>query len=627
MESETAIMNDITTQNKVDHEIQNIPGYEIIETLGYGGMANVYLAIQQGFNRKVALKVMSRHLLHDEQLYLRFRREAEIVAQFNSPHIIQVYEVGEYNGLPFFSMEYLAYGTLSTRIMKGFDPESALNITRQVAVALKTTHEHDWKFIHRDVKPGNILFRDANTAVLTDFGIARNDNLFYSDPALTIHGQVIGTSKYMSPEQAKGEVLNPQTDLYSLGIVLFQMLTKELPYTGSDFTSIAVKKINDPVPRLAKNISYIQPIIDSALAKDKSERFKNATEFIDAILAIQSKPRKKNWLGFVSTLKWLTVLVVFGVLLSLLFDNALLQFRSAFSAFPNTTNSSDSHKLDLKTKPSNAQIYHVKQKRFLKANTILETGTYEVSVWAPQYLILDLNYKHPSNSKEIVTLQKLKSPTASLFYHFLDALRNEIPSESEAFIRSNPLHPLGEILRVAVLKDHSRLDIIKRHARVGDEQSLLILSELYDNGWGVKQDKIQALELARRAAQFGYTIAQVQYATLILSYNPTAEQLKKAVAIYDEAASHGFFLGLNRRAKLYINGAIGGKNIEKGLDFLTKAASLGDRDALFLLGQIYYQGLDTVPKNKIKANSYFEHAAKLGDQRAIARLPVKSLPK
>ena len=598
----------------------NIPGYKIIKTLGHGGMAIVYLAIQQGLNRRVALKVMSRQLSSDERFCRRFRREAEIVGQLNSTHIIPVYEVGEHDGVHYLSMEYLTSGTLTNRIMQGIDPGTALEIAKQVAVALKTAHEHDAEFIHRDVKPDNILFRDANTAVLTDFGIAGIDNPSDSETALTKFGHVIGSPKYMSPEQTKGEKLNPQTDLYSLGVVLFQMLTKQLPYDGLHYAAIALKQFNEPIPSLPRNISYLQPLIDKALAKDKSKRFKHAAEFIEAISAIQSKLNSKNKIGIATIFKWQIVLAGVGILLSVLTIITLLHFTDTTSVEPRSTIPATSHKLEIKTRPENARIYLVEQERFMEADEILEAGTLDISVWSPNHLIADLSYKHPSNNTGAIALRKIKNPTAHIFYRFLDALESEIPGVSDSFIDDNPFHPLGEILRVAILKDYSKLEVIKRHARIGDEQSLLILSELHDDGWGVEEDKGKALDLASRAAQYGYSLAQVQYATLILNSNPTAEQIEQAVDLYDQAASDGFFLALNRRGKLYINGTVGPRNLDKGLEFLAKAASQGDRDALFVLGQLYDQGLDSIPQNKSKAKSYLEHAAELGDRRAHAYL-------
>jgi len=209
-----------------------IPGYRVIRKLGEGGMAVVYLAVQQSFNREVALKVLSDSLSRNEDFCRRFRREAIIVGQLNSPYIVPVYEVGEHNGLSFLSMEYLKSGSLSGRIAEGISPQTALAITRQVAEALKCAHEHDSEFIHRDVKPDNILFRNETNAVLTDFGIARSEDSSSSETALTQVDTIIGSPKYMSPEQARGEKLNNQTDLYNLGIVLYEMLMKVPPYDG-----------------------------------------------------------------------------------------------------------------------------------------------------------------------------------------------------------------------------------------------------------------------------------------------------------------------------------------------------------------------------------------------------------
>lgn len=170
-----------------------IPGYQILKELGRGGMATVYLALQTSFERKVAVKVLDAKAAADKDFAGRFIREAKIVAQLSHPHIVSVYDVGQQNGLYFMSMDYLAGGALPERIKRGLEKTEVIRILCQIASALSCLHEHG--YIHRDIKPDNIMFRADGSAVLTDFGVARSQN---AKEGLTQVGTIIGTPVYMS---------------------------------------------------------------------------------------------------------------------------------------------------------------------------------------------------------------------------------------------------------------------------------------------------------------------------------------------------------------------------------------------------------------------------------------------
>ncbi|HEX5359876.1 MAG TPA: serine/threonine-protein kinase [Fluviicoccus sp.] len=257
-----------------------LPGYKIVRELGKGGMATVYLAVQVSFGREVALKVMAPHLAAEPGFPERFNSEARMVAALSHPHIVTVYDVGSHNNYHYLAMEYHTGGDLSSRISSGgLTPYEALRITKQLADALGMAHSKG--VVHRDIKPDNVLFRAHNDdAILTDFGIARD---MQAESQLTQIGSTVGTPKYMSPEQARGMKVDGRADLYSLGIMLYEMLTGKPPFSASDTISLAIKHCQEPVPPLQGDLSRYQPLIDKLLAKDVKNRFQNGNEVMAAI--------------------------------------------------------------------------------------------------------------------------------------------------------------------------------------------------------------------------------------------------------------------------------------------------------------------------------------------------------
>ncbi|NQD35856.1 protein kinase [Permianibacter sp. IMCC34836] len=256
-----------------------IPGYRIVRTLGEGGMATVYLAVQENFEREVALKIMSPQLARGDSSYgERFIREARIVAQLNHPHIVAVYDVGVHDGQHYLAMEYVPGSDLK---LKRLDLSLAqtLSAVKQIALALEYAHKKG--YVHRDIKPENVLLNEDNSrAVLTDFGIARPSGV---EGGLTQTGTAIGTPSYMSPEQALGKPLDHRTDLYSLGVVLYFLLVGEVPFTADSAVAVGIKHAVEPVPRLPAALMPFQLIIDKALAKAADKRFQTGAEFAHAL--------------------------------------------------------------------------------------------------------------------------------------------------------------------------------------------------------------------------------------------------------------------------------------------------------------------------------------------------------
>lgn len=261
-----------------------IPGYKVGKELGRGGMATVYLAVQSSFDRKVAVKVLDAEAASDHDLASRFIREAKIVAQLSHPHIVSVYDVGQQNNLFFMSMDYLAGGSLPERIEQGIEKADVIRIVSQIASALSCLHDNG--YIHRDIKPDNIMFRADNSAVLTDFGVARSQN---AGEGLTQVGTIIGTPVYMSPEQINGHQSDARADIYALGIVLYEMLMGEPPYLSEDFLAVAVKHLQDPIPDLTLEFEEFQDILEKCLAKKPEDRFQSAQDIVKALDEL-SKP-------------------------------------------------------------------------------------------------------------------------------------------------------------------------------------------------------------------------------------------------------------------------------------------------------------------------------------------------
>ncbi|WP_158247327.1 protein kinase domain-containing protein, partial [Geothermobacter hydrogeniphilus] len=258
----------------------NIPGYRIEKEIAHGGMATVYLAVQESLDRPVALKVMAPALAADRSFGERFLKEARTVARLNHPNILAVYDVGVSGHHYYLAMELVPGGDLKQRIrQEALPPQDALAIARQMALALGYAHEEG--FVHRDVKPENILFRKDGTAVLSDFGIAKAVG---SGTKMTGTGMSIGTPHYMSPEQAQGlSSLDGRSDLYSLGVVLHEMLTGQVPFDADNTVGIAMQHVQAPVPRLPQSLGKLQPLLERLLAKDPEQRYQNAGELVQAI--------------------------------------------------------------------------------------------------------------------------------------------------------------------------------------------------------------------------------------------------------------------------------------------------------------------------------------------------------
>lgn len=271
-------------------ETVTIPGYRVLQPLGVGGMASVYLAVQESLDREVALKVMAPALAANQEFADRFLKEGRITARLSHPNLVTVFDIGRHENLYYLAAEYIPGGTLRERMNRGMQVNEVLELVRDIAAGLNFAHEKG--FVHRDVKPGNILFRNDNSAVLADFGIAKSMD---SKTMATQIGSSIGTPHYMSPEQARAEKVDGRSDLYALGAVMFECLANRAPYEAADPFTIALMHVTHPVPQLPEPFRWLQPIIDSSMAKDANQRYANGEAFIVALdKLVSSAPQARD---------------------------------------------------------------------------------------------------------------------------------------------------------------------------------------------------------------------------------------------------------------------------------------------------------------------------------------------
>ena len=276
--------------------------YRLDAMIGRGGMSSVYRAFDTVLERPVAIKLMHREIATDSDQLERFRREARSVAQLNHPHVVKVIDAGEEPaeneregdgevGTPYIVLEYVDGETLKDLIRREgpLDISQALAYAIEIARALGAAHDH--QIVHRDVKPQNILIDPEGGAKITDFGIARS----LTEEGLTMAGKVLGTTDYVSPEQALGQAVTPQSDLYSLGVVLYEMLTGAVPFTGDSPVAVAMKHVREEIPDVLQMRPHVSAataaVLERAVAKDLDRRYPDAASMaadLEEVLAVEA---------------------------------------------------------------------------------------------------------------------------------------------------------------------------------------------------------------------------------------------------------------------------------------------------------------------------------------------------
>lgn len=275
--------------------LPEIAGYRLHKVINHGGMSTVYLGHQLALAREVAIKVMLPLALADEVSRRRFENEVRTIARLEHPNIVGIHEVGRTNdGLPYYAMPYLPRGHLGQRDLSR-DESRAIEIAQTLLSALDYAHARG--VVHRDVKAENVLFDESERVLLADFGIALRRGF---GPRVTTAGLAVGSTAYMAPEQARGEDVDGRADLYSMGVLLWEMLTGRLPFEAADALSMAVMHAQDPIPKLPQHLRHWQRFMNRALSKQAAHRFQDAAQMAGAIRSVQ---QRKPWTGAVEVLQ------------------------------------------------------------------------------------------------------------------------------------------------------------------------------------------------------------------------------------------------------------------------------------------------------------------------------------
>ena len=253
-------------------------GYRFVRLIGQGASSRVYLAERTTNATTLVLKVINTAMIYESQVIERFIREAELVATISSPYVVRFFDHGVTQTYAYIAMEFFTRGDLKQRIEHGVAVEDAVNYLRHIALGLHAIHRQG--IIHRDLKPGNIMFRADDSLALGDFGIAKRYGAL-SD--LTNQGSVIGTPNYLSPEQALGHDVDHRADLYSAGIILFEMLAGAKPFRAETPAALVYQHVHAAIPKLPDAVSEFQPLVDQLLVKDPYERIPSASALVDAI--------------------------------------------------------------------------------------------------------------------------------------------------------------------------------------------------------------------------------------------------------------------------------------------------------------------------------------------------------
>ncbi len=261
--------------------------YTLIERIGSGGMADVWSADDSMLGRQVALKFLHERFAQDQQFVERFRREAQAAAGLQHPNVVGVYDRGEHDGRHWIAMEYVQGASLKDLIGRGLSLAEAVEIVRQILAGARFAHERG--IVHRDLKPHNVLVDAEGRARVADFGIARA-----GASEITQTGSVLGTAQYLSPEQAQGLEVKETSDLYSIGVILYEALTGQVPFQAETAVAIALKQVSERPRRPSELNPQVPPAFDAvvlkALAKDPENRFQSAGEFLRALDAAESDP-------------------------------------------------------------------------------------------------------------------------------------------------------------------------------------------------------------------------------------------------------------------------------------------------------------------------------------------------
>jgi serine/threonine protein kinase len=403
-----------------------VPGYDVTQHIGAGGMAHVWLAIDQNLKRRVALKTMSVELSSDPEFVLRFAEEAQIVAGFRHSNIVTVFASGDTAEQHYIAMEYISGGTLTERLSSGpLSVDQAVPITQAMADALAYSHQHG--IVHRDYKPGNVLFIDDGTPVLSDFGIAKSTE---TDSGHTVAGAVIGSPRYMAPEQKLGRSVTSKVDVYALGLVLFEMLVGAVP-----LPDIAIVRSDKEIDALAELLpegcDEVVEVLADCLREDPDDR-PSASEVAERLQALIEAPIVRSKTAVILTVCGFTVLI--GALIF-------------------TQLTSSKHQLDFAVTPASASIYMDGQ-LLGEGGTEIEGGAHQVLVVDPDHYGRVISVDGDDDATIEVSLAQLATPSFEQFSEFNRLFRDDAPL-AEVVADAVSYEPFQRLLK---LRGHQRRD-------------------------------------------------------------------------------------------------------------------------------------------------------------------------
>jgi CheY-like chemotaxis protein/tRNA A-37 threonylcarbamoyl transferase component Bud32 len=277
-------INDYTQGNRHVHNRDKVPGrrqdigYRFVRLIGEGAMSQVYLAERERDKKTVVIKILYINKVQKTNMFERFIQEAELISSLDSPFVVKIYDYGSTDDYGFIAMEFFSRGDLKHRMEAGIHPNMAIIYATHTAYALDQIHSIG--IVHRDLKPANIMFRGDDSLALADFGISKKLNV---NSDITTIGQVLGTPSYISPEQAEGQPVDTRSDIYSAGVLLYELLVGEKPFSANNPSALIYQHIHFPIPRLPSELHQYQKIIDRAMAKNPDDRFQSAAELIQVL--------------------------------------------------------------------------------------------------------------------------------------------------------------------------------------------------------------------------------------------------------------------------------------------------------------------------------------------------------
>ncbi len=357
----------------------NIDRYHILEQIGEGGMAIVYKAFDPVLERYVAIKVLRSVLLTSKTISERFNREGKALASLSHPNIIQILDFGTYEGVPYFVMEFVEGGNLKQKLIGPMTIHDALQIILPLTEALQAAH--DKGIIHRDIKPSNILITNDGKPMMSDFGIAKileND----ATQELTSTGVGVGTPEYMAPEQGLGKEVDQRADIYSLGVVLFELLTGKKPYQADTPLAVLYMQVNDPLPRpstINPNISTkIEKILFKAMAKDPKYRYPSMKAFAEALKQLETNDKSQQNRSKIIFVVGILLIIVIIFLISY-YKNNIVQIK--MDSEPYLVSDYTKTSIPTKLRLSTSTIENTKTSIITKTATKIITPSYSDAEW------------------------------------------------------------------------------------------------------------------------------------------------------------------------------------------------------------------------------------------------------